>query len=401
VKIQMKKSALRFSISVGCSMAVGLLITGCASVSGLLGSAREARSVSIESRWTRSTLNRDFLGYRRLNRMAPLVLDKLVIQSNAVDGIVAYSRESGRQIWRMNVENGAEGGATVAGDRVYFGSSNGQFYCVNVADGKIVWEIPVRAETLAAPSIESGIVYFQNGADVVYAVDAGTGKQLWVFNRQTTGQLSIRATTRPTVAGDHVYVGFSDGFIVALKKRDGSLAWERKIGKGNRFNDVDSTPVIDGQSLYVASFDGTLMSLDKDSGNVNWQVEEGAYVPVTLGQERWSDRLYYATASGMLLSLDKKSGKQIASIRIPKGIPSQPTIFKGFVLYGESEGAFVVADAETLAPIQKFEPGHGLVARPTAIEATGEAYFISNSANLYAVKLGYRRNADRLPWQSL
>ncbi|MES2964989.1 MAG: hypothetical protein V4760_13980, partial [Bdellovibrionota bacterium] len=105
----MKKIAILLTEVVVC----GLLVTGCASVSGLLGSAREARSVSIESRWTRSTLNRDFLGYRRLNRMAPLVLDKLVIQSNAVDGIVAYERTTGRQIWRMNVENGAEGGATV------------------------------------------------------------------------------------------------------------------------------------------------------------------------------------------------------------------------------------------------------------------------------------------------
>lgn len=379
----------------------GLMVTGCASVSGVLGSKREARSVAIESRWTRSTLNKDFLGYRRLNRMAPLVLDKLVIQSNAVDGIVAYERATGRQIWRIDVENGAEGGATVAGDRLYFGSSNGQFYCVNVADGKVVWEFPVRAETLAAPTVESGIVFFQNGADVVFALDAKTGKQLWFFNRQTTGQLSIRATTRPTVAGDLVYVGFSDGFVVALKKRDGTLAWERKIGKGNRFHDVDSTPVVDGKQLFVASFDGTLMSLDKDTGEVSWSVEEGAYVPVTLGQDRWSDRLYYATANGSLLALDKKSGKQLAAVKIARGIPSQPTLYKGFVLYGESEGAFVVADAETLQPIQTFEPGHGLVARPSAVDATGEAYFISNSANLWAVKLGYRRNADRLPWQDL
>lgn len=394
----MKKSialvATCFGVLAGCASTGGVL-------GGVIGSSRESRELSIENRWTRSTLSKDFLGYRRLNRMSPMVLDKLVIQSNAVDGVVAYERTTGRQIWRIDVENGAEGGATVAGDKLFFGSSNGQFYCVNVADGKIAWEIPVRAETLAAPTIESGVVYFQNGADVVFAVDANTGKQLWFFNRQTTGQLSVRSTTRPTVGGDFVYVGFSDGFVVALKKKDGTLSWERKIGKGNRFHDVDSTPVLDGKSLFVASFDGTLMSLDKDTGAVNWSVEEGAYVPVTLGQDRWADRLYYATASGSLMVLDKKSGKQLAQVRIPKGIASQPTLYKGFVLYGESEGAFVVADAETLAPIKKYEPGHGLVARPTAVESTGEAYFISNSANLYAVKLAYRRTGDKLPWQDL
>ncbi|MEK7357162.1 MAG: hypothetical protein AAB250_11985, partial [Bdellovibrionota bacterium] len=80
-------------------LSLGLgLTTGCASVTGVLGSSRESRALSIENRWTRSTLKAEFLGYRRLNRMAPLVLDKLVIQSNAVDGIVAYERSTGRQI---------------------------------------------------------------------------------------------------------------------------------------------------------------------------------------------------------------------------------------------------------------------------------------------------------------
>ena len=360
---------------------------------------REGREFTVEDSWTRTTLAKDFLGYRRLNRMAPLVLDKMVIQGNAIDGIAAFERGTGRQLWRIDVVNGVEGGATASGDKLYFGSSNGQFYCVNLADGKVIWTFDVRAETLAAPSIESGVVYFQNGADMVFALDALSGKQLWTYNRQVTNQLSIRATTRPIVSGDQVFVGFSDGFIVALKRRDGSLSWERKIGKGNRFHDVDATPVIDGTNLFVASFDGTLMALDKESGDVKWSLEEGAYVPVTIGQDRWSDRLYYSTANGQVMVLDKKSGKVLKSIKTSHGIPSQVALYKGLVLYGESDGALVVADAETLATVSRFETGHGLVARPTTVEATNEVYVVSNSANLYALKLGYQRSVDRLPWQ--
>jgi outer membrane protein assembly factor BamB len=201
------------------------------------------------------------------------------------------------------------------------------------------------------------------------------------------------------VDGDKVLAGFSDGFLVALKKRDGSLLWERKLGRTGRFKDVDSTPVIDDDSIYVASFDGFLYSLKKDSGDVNWELDRGGYVPVTVGHDRFSDRLYFATVTGQLLILDKRTGKELKSIAIKKGIATQPTFYKNFIVYGESEGALVVADAENGTTIGRFAPGHGLVSRPTVNETTGEAYFISNSANLYAMKLGFQRRSDLLPWQ--
>lgn len=373
--------------------------SGCASLRSSLGGATAPREFVIESTWVRSTPQKDFLGYRRLNRMAPLVLETMVVQGNSIDGLVAYNRKNGNEIWRLNIENGVEGGAVESGGNLYFGASDGLFYCVKASDGAVLWTFPMRSETLAPPTIESGVVYAQNGADVVYALDAATGKQLWLYNRQVTGNFSIRATTRPVVAGESVYVGFSDGFIVSLKKRDGGLLWERKIGRAPRFRDVDATPVIDGDSLFVSSFDGTLYSLRAESGDINWQIEEGGYVPVTLGTERLADRLYYATATGKILILDKRSGKQISAIELKKGIPTQPVVFKNLLIYGESEGGLIAADAETGVPVGRFEPGRGLMARPTVIDQTGEAYIMSNNANIFALKMGYKRIADRLPWQ--
>lgn len=394
---------LRFTaVSIGF-VALFVSMTGCStfqsSVSETLGPTRQNREFVLENTWSRSTLKNEFFGFRRLNRMTPLILDTMVIQANAIDGIVAYDRASGSQLWRVDVENGVEGGAVASGDKLYFGSSDGQFYCVSLQNGKTVWSFPVRAETLAAPTIEGSVVYFQSGADVVYALDAVSGKQLWFYNRQVTTQLSIRATTRPVVSGENVYVGFSDGFIVALKKRDGSLGWERKIGKGNRFRDVDATPVIDGDSLYVASFDGSLNSLNTASGAVNWTVEQGAYVPVTIGKDANSDRLYYSTAGGEVLTLDKRSGKLLSSIKLKNGIATQVALYRGLMLYGESEGSLVVASAENGEVVSRFAPGVGIVATPAVSEATGEAYVASVGANLYAFKMGYKRVGDRLPWQ--
>lgn len=380
------------SVLIQLVVLLSLILGGCSSI----GVGSMPREFVIESKWVRSTLKKEFLGFRRMNRMTPLVLETMIIQANSIDGILAYDRVSGAEIWRLNLDNGVEGGAQSANGKLYFGSSDGQFYCLNTATGKVLWTFPVRAETLAPPTVEGGVVYFQSGTDVVYALDAETGRQLWLYNRQVAGNLSIRASTRPMVAGDTVFAGFSDGFVVALKKRDGGLLWERKLGRGNRFKDVDSTPVIDGSNVYVASFDGSLSSLKADSGEVNWTLDEGGYVPVTIHK----DRLYFSTTSGKVLILDKTTGQIQKTIQLSKGIATQPVIYKTMIIYGESEGGLVVADAESGASIGRFEPGRGLVSRPAVVEQTGEAYFISNNANLFALKMGFQRIADRLPWQN-
>lgn len=374
------------------------LISGCASLQG--GTRRE---LVLESSWVRSTTKKENLGFRRMNRMSPILYDsgslQLVIQGNALDGIVAYNRRTGSEVWRLDLENGVEGGATLSGDRLYFGSSDGSFYAISARDGRILWSVDLRAETLAPPSVENGIVYAQSGADVVFALDAETGKQLWRYNRQVTTSLSIRATTKPVIAGELLLVGFSDGYLVALKKRDGNIVWERKLGRSTRFHDVDSTPVVDGKNVFVASFDAALYSLNLNTGEINWSVNEGAYVPVTLGDGGLSGRLYYSTANGKILILDKESGKQIGEIQNKKGIATQPVLYKNYLIYGESDGAFTVADAQSGGTLANFYPGEGVVSRPTIANSTGEVFFISRGANLFALRLNYKRAIDNFPWR--
>lgn len=395
----MRSAAVSFLVVCG----IGGALQGCSTLNSIIHSGSTRREMAIESNWVRSTTKSEFLGFRRMNRMSPLLYEsgplKLVIQANAIDGMVAYDRATGSERWRLDLKNGVEGGAAISGDRLYFGSSDGSFYCVSIRDGRVLWNAPLRAETLAPPSVEGGVVYVQNGADVVFALDAESGKQLWRYNRQVTGSLSIRATTRPVVARDLVLAGFADGYLVALKKRDGGMIWERKLGESPRFHDVDSTPVVDGANVYVASFDASLYSLKLDSGAVNWTVNEGGYVPVTLGSGPFADRLFYSTANGKILIIDKDSGKLLNEIKVAKGIATQPVLYKGYLIYGESEGAYIIADARSGAVVTRFFPGVGLVSKPTVVDSTGEAFFISSGANLYALRMNYKRTGDTFPWR--
>lgn len=398
----MKKTAA-FQLSILClaaGLAVMTLTTGCTTMRDRMVS-QGTRELVLEPSFVRATPEKESFTYRRLNRMTPVLTDQYVIQGNSVDGIVVYNRSNGSELWRMNIENGVEGGVELSGETLFFGGGDGLLRSVSLKKGSLNWSVPMRAELLAPPTLENGVLFAQTGADVIYGLEAGTGKLMWTYNRQVTGNLSVRATTRPVVVGDLILAGFSDGYVAALRKRDGVLQWERKLGRGNRFRDVDSTATINGNRAYFASYDGQLVSLKIDSGEVNWQSELGGYLPVTLGTGTHSDRLYFSTADGRVVELDEATGKELRSLKVKRGIATQPLISKNLMIFGESDGAIRVVDVESFRTLAQYQTGDGLMSTPALDRPRSEIWFISSAANLYAMKLSYRRVAERFPWKKI
>lgn len=380
------------------ALVLGMIVSGCSLLPTFKKGGRE---LVLEPVFVRSTQLTESFSYRRLNRMTPIVTERAIIQGNAIDGLANYDRKTGREIWRIDLKNGVEGGAELAADTLFIGAGDGLLRSVDALSGKTNWSVPMRAELLAPPTLDRGILIAQTGADVVYGLEAQTGKLLWTYNRQVTGNLSVRSTTRPVVHEDNVLAGFSDGYLVALRKRDGVVQWERKLGKGNRFRDVDSTPAINGKKAYVASYDGLLVALNLDSGEVIWQSDFGGYLPVTIGTGAYADRLYFSTVDGRVLEIDEASGKELRAIKLSTGIATQPLISKNLLVYGESEGAIRILDLNTLKTVAHYSSGEGILSTPYLDTKKSELWFVSSAANLYGLKLSYRRVAERFPWKRL
>lgn len=374
--------------------------TSCASVRDRL-EAQSSRVLVLEPIFVRATSADQNFGYRRLNRMTPVLTDQFVVQGNAVDGVAVYDRKSGNEKWRLQIENGVEGGVELNGETLYFGGGDGQLRAAQLKTGRLLWSVPMRAELLAPPTFENGTLFAQTGADVVYGLEASTGKLLWTYNRQVTGNLSVRSTTKPVVTGNLVLTGFSDGTVVALNKRDGTVQWERKLGRGNRFRDVDSTATINGDRAYFASYDGQLAAIKIESGELVWTSDVGGYLPVTVGTGSQADRLYFATSEGRIVELDEATGKELRSLKVGKGIATQPLLSKNLMIYGESDGALRILDVATFKPLAQYQTGDGLIATPALDRAKSEIWFISSGANLYSMKLSYRRVAERFPWKKI
>jgi outer membrane protein assembly factor BamB len=365
-------------------------------VLGACTTAPKARQARFEVNWVRSTLKNENYAYRHSERTAPVIDDDTVFQGNSLDGVSAYHRLTGQLLWRKVVENGVESGFAIEGSSLYFGGGDGQFYAVNKLSGKTLWIFPTRAENLAAPAVYGGIVYFLAGNNILYALDAKTGKQVWVYNRGDVSSLSIRGGSKPVLFQSTLYVGFSDGYLAAVDPKDGSLLWERKLTQNLKFVDVDATPVVDDGYIWVSSFDGALYCLSRKDGQVVWRLEDGGAVAVLIEGET----LYFGSQSQIVYALNKKTGVEKWRYKYSEewGVPTQPVLHKGLVIFGTSLGDLIAISAQTGKYVTSFRPGTGVYATPALDPGRSLFYTMSNQANLYTLALKWNSNEDLLKW---
>jgi outer membrane protein assembly factor BamB len=327
--------------------------------------------------------------------MEPILFSNLVIEGNEIDGIVAYDQKWGRKKWSKHISGGVTAPAKLFNGAVFFGAGDGNFYAIDATTGNTKWSFPIRSEGIGAPFVTSEAVYFLTGNNSAYALKTATGEQIWYYNRVDPANISVRGASEPTVVGDRVYAGFSDGFLVALDRVKGSLIWEKQLGASVRFRDVDTKPVFDGTNLYAASYDGQLFCVNASNGQTVWLNEDGGFTPVTLD----GPNLYYSTSTRKVVALEKSSGKTLWSIDLINTVAGQPLVYRGLVIFGEWSGRLRAVDQSSGHDVTHFSTGRGVTSRPALNPETDKLYFMTVDANLYAVKLVLADKMARWEWE--
>lgn len=370
-------------MTAGLAFTLALMLSACAS----LKSSKDAQ-VQARVSFIRSTVDAPITRYRKINRARVIYTDKLLIASNAHDGLVAYDIQTGHRKWSYAVPNGVEKEPTVFNNHLYFGGNDGFFYSVSLETGREKWKTHIKSEIVATPAYDAqeGRVYFITTANSILALEAESGRQVWSYTRQDPSSYSIRGGTTPVIHKNLIYVGFSEGSFVAFNKSNGTINWEIQLNKNKRFKDIDASAVIESEKIYVSGYDDKLYILSTTNGDILNKFEAGGYVPVTID----GSIVYYSSSNGKVYALNKDSLKVVWEYSVSNGLPTEISVLNNHLVFGESLGDLVFLDKKTGLMSSRFEPGRGIQS-PVAVNANrSEVYFVSGEANLYSMGVSWK-----------
>jgi outer membrane protein assembly factor BamB len=127
----------------------------------------------------------------------------LYVAQPHIDAVVAYAVDTGAEQWRFHADGPVRLAPVAWEDKIFFGSDDGNLYCLNAADGTMQWKfraVPSKRKILGngrlisvwplrgGPVIADGTIYFAAGVwplegVFVYALDATSGQMRWVNDR--------------------------------------------------------------------------------------------------------------------------------------------------------------------------------------------------------------------------
>ncbi len=167
---------------------------------------------------------------------------------------LSASRE---QVWEYPVAASAAAvtaGPVFVGDMVIFGAADGRLRALDHT-GKLVWEFAAKGAIAVDPAVADGRLYFGTGNRFFYCLNAATGKKIWA--RRLQG-----APLHPAlIHGRRLALAASNSVIYFISRRGGSiLSWEA----------VPSRVVHDlaaaGPMILVSSGGPSLVALDFSTG---------------------------------------------------------------------------------------------------------------------------------------
>lgn len=161
---------------------------------------------------------------------------------------------------------------------------------------------------------------------------------------------SIIAT--PTVQGDTIWIGGSDGRLYALDRLTGRVRWRTDLGAP-----IASTAAVAGGRVIVGTRDGRFHGLASSTGRRLWRLETGPDLPFPWGRESgdlWTASPVVAgsvvvvgAGDGRVRALDLATGRVRWTAATEGRIRSTPAVAAGRVFVGSADGHLYCFDLAT------------------------------------------------------
>jgi outer membrane protein assembly factor BamB len=275
------------------------------------------------------------------------------------------------------------------GDRVYFGSDAGFFYCLDTKTGEPLWHFKV--ETLghkniwSSPAIGEGRIYFGSYDGNVYCLNALTGSEIWRF----TGAEWVGSS--PALAPDLglLFIGLEfsiegkRGGIAALDIRTGDLIWEFQT---KRYTHASPAYWPEQGVVACGSNDNEMLLFDATTGILRWRFETLSHT--SKGSIRHApafdtkrSHVITGCANGYIYIIDIKSGHEVWSVRTGNSVYTVPLVDRDLAYIGSTDKYFYVLDLDNQRVGERIYIGSKIFGPPRFIN--GRVYFGACNGMVY------------------
>jgi len=316
------------------------------------------QSVRVDPVWQFSVNEKGIGGFKPVEPFGLTTTRGGMVVVAAYSGVVhGLHSVSGEERWQLDLKEVPSTPPTSSGDRVYLGVSDGRLLALDARTGAVAWTTKLNHIVHGQPTVHNGVVYVQTSEEAVVAVDESTGEVRWTYRHPRVAELEIQGGGRPTVLGEDIYVGFSDGSFYRLNQ-SGKQVWVTDLSHGKRrMVDVDSTPVQYGKFIIAASHSGGLSAVHEDTGRVQWTIDRGGITNPMLA----NGRLIVTTSSGVVLWIHPETGEIQQELELARpGLTSPMRFTEHTFVVGDSDRGAIVLDIDTPKLHALFEATVGI-----------------------------------------
>ena len=270
--------------------------------------------------------------------------------------------------WTYTTDAEVDSSPAVVNGKVYIGSWDENFYCLDADTGQKLWDYPIPGLASCGPAVYDGKVYVDSDYDYFYCFDADTGNLIWKFFKDF--RVSFPS---PAVVDGKVYFAHSrstsgdSAALYCLDADTGSKFWDYPMG----YFELSSPAVYDGK-VYIGSEDHKLYCFDADTGSILWDFDTGS--DVYSSPAVFDGKVYIGSRGGKLYCLDADSGSILWDFNTGSDVYSSPAVAYGNIYITSKYNKKVhCLDADTGDFIWSYITG-GLMMLSSPAVADGKLY---------------------------
>jgi len=291
-------------------------------------------------------------------RSTPAVFNETVFFGSSDGNFYAVDLNSGNEKWEFNSGASVTSSPSISGNKIFFSSRSGYLFALDLNSGEEIWKSDLGRDLpynwgfdyyVSSPVVENNNIYIGSGAGKFYSINTNNGEVNWEFNCNSR----IRSTA--ALSNGFVLFGDMDGRFYALHKDMGSQAWKFEV-EGIKYDNskfgfdrksIMSSAAVSGNNVVFGSRDGSLYNLNIETGKEIWKVSHGTSWIIT-SPAIYNGVVYEGSSDARFeQAVDLKTGKEIWKANSIQAVWSSPAVTKSAIYFGDFSGTLFALDLRT------------------------------------------------------